>query len=406
MTKISLTRSAGRAGIAAGAAALLAFGLAAPASADPVRAQYTGNAETGTTIKMNGQNTGTNLFRLQLEDGTELTAYCIDLETGIRSSAWYHENEWANYPGEGEFTEPAKVHWILQNSYPEKTAAELAEAAGVENRRFGDEQALAATQAAIWHFSNGAELSGERPDGVREVYDYLIGAAEDLPQTAEPDASLSITPESASGEAGGVIGEFEISTSASEVPVVLGDDVPEGVELVDLETGEPVAAVNDGDTVGFNVPEDAEEGTASFSLSTTAMVQTGRLFLGEDPDKATQTLITAEGGEATVSASAGVDWTAAGEEPPATDGPSDEPSDTPSPTDGPSDEPSETPAPTDEPSDKPSAPADDNNSPSLPVTGGALAGLVAAGVAALGAGGGAIYLSRRRKAADTTDVEG
>ncbi|WP_117199364.1 LPXTG cell wall anchor domain-containing protein, partial [Nocardiopsis sp. TNDT3] len=54
----------------------------------------------------------------------------------------------------------------------------------------------------------------------------------------------------------------------------------------------------------------------------------------------------------------------------------------------------------------PSEPADDQNEPSLPVTGGALVGLVAAGVAALGAGGGALYLSRRRKAAGSQDLEG
>lgn len=34
----------------------------------------------------------------------------------------------------------------------------------------------------------------------------------------------------------------------------------------------------------------------------------------------------------------------------------------------------------------------------LPVTGGALAGLVAAGALALGGGGAALYLSRRKKA--------
>jgi TQXA domain-containing protein len=404
LTNISLTRSAGRAALAVATAGLLAFGLAAPAAADSVRAQYTGNAETGVQVRMDGANVGTNLFNLRLEDGTVLTSYCIDLETGIRTSAWYNEDEWANYPGKGDFTEPAKVHWILQNSYPRVSAAELAEAAGVSNRRFGDAEALGATQAAIWHFSNGADLTGERPDGVREVYDYLVENAEDLAQTAEPDASLSITPDSASGEAGGVVGEFEIATSASEVPVTV--EAPEGVELVDVETGEPVSTVANGDTVGFDVPEDAEDGSATFSLSTTATVQTGRLFKGEDADTPTQTLITAEGGETTVSASASADWTAGGEVPP-TDEPSETPSEQPSeqpsatPTPGPSEQPSATPTP------QPSTPADDNNRPSLPVTGGALAGLVAAGVAALGAGGGAIYLSRRRKAANTSDdIEG
>ena len=402
MTKISLTRSAGRAGLAAATAGLLAFGLAAPASAEAAHGVYTGNDQEGVSVRMNGDTVGTNLFKLELEDGTVLTAYCIDLETGIRGGAGYDESSWENYPGRGDFAEPAKVHWILQNSYPEKTAAELAAAAGVDNPRFGDAEALGATQAAIWHFSNGAEMTANEPNGVKEVYDHLIENAEDLPQTAEPDASLSITPETASGEAGGVVGEFEVASSASDIPVSIGDGAPEGVELVDIETGEPVATVNDGDTVGFNVPEGTAEGSASFSLSTTARVETGRLFLGDEESSPTQTLITAEGGDTEVSASASADWTAGGQTPP----PTDEPSESPSPTPEPSDEPSTSPSPTPTPSPEPSTPADDNNTPSLPVTGGALAGLVAAGVAALGAGAGAIYLSRRRKAADTSDVEG
>ncbi|MEU0488778.1 chaplin family protein [Nocardiopsis sp. NPDC006139] len=41
----------------------------------------------------------------------------------------------------------------------------------------------------------------------------------------------------------------------------------------------------------------------------------------------------------------------------------------------------------------------------LPLTGGALTGLVAAGIAAVGAGGAGLYFARKRKAAATTDTE-
>ena len=51
-------------------------------------------------------------------------------------------------------------------------------------------------------------------------------------------------------------------------------------------------------------------------------------------------------------------------------------------------------------------PVEGDASDSLPVTGGALAGLVAAGLAALSAGGGAVYLARKRKAtADNGGVD-
>ncbi|GAA1453565.1 thioester domain-containing protein [Nocardiopsis tropica] len=395
-------RAAGRTALAASAAAFLAFGLAAPAAADPaetyegsVRAQYLGNAETGTTVRMNGSNAGTNLFELELEDGTLIDAYCIDLETGIRPSAWYKEDAWANYPGEGDFAEPGKVRWILQNSYPSVSAAALAEAAGLTGgsaSRFGAPEALAATQAAIWHFSNGAELTARDPGGIEKVYTYLVENAEDLPQ--EPGPALSVTPETASGAAGGTVGEFTIETNASAIEVVL--EAPPGVELVDLETGESVETVDDGDTVGFSVPAGADAGEASFSLEATATVATGRLFKGES-DEPTQTLITAGDRDVTVSASASASWEGGGETAPPTEEPSEGPTEQPSGEPTPPESPA--PSPSVEPSDTPSAPVDDSDRPSLPVTGGALAGLVAAGIAALGAGGGAIYLSRKRKAA-------
>ncbi|PDP85110.1 peptidase [Glycomyces fuscus] len=409
MSNSSLPRTVGRTGLAATAAAFLAFGLAAPAAADPAetyegsaRAQYANKAENGTDVATSGGTIGTSLFNLELEDGTVLTTYCIDFETNIQRDAWYREDDWANYPGKGEFAAPAKVHWILQNAYPAKTAEELGAAAGVEG--LSQRDALGATQAAIWHFSNGVNLEEQgNSEAIKAVYAYLVENAEEMPQTAEPAPALSITPGTASGTAGETVGEFLIETNASAIPVAL--EAPEGVQLVDLENGEPVTEVGNGDTVGFSVPADAEAGQASFTLETSATVATGRLFKGEEEYQPTQTLITAEGGETSVSASASADWTVGGgETPPPTDEPSEPESPEPSEPETPeSPEPS---TPAEQPSDKPSEPADDRNEPTLPVTGGALAGLVAAGVAALGAGGGAIYLSRKRKAANGQDLEG
>ncbi|MEE2044532.1 thioester domain-containing protein [Nocardiopsis tropica] len=400
MTNSSFPRTVGRAGLAASAAAFLALGLAAPASAEPVetyegsvRGQYIGNAENGTRVNMDGGGARTSLFNLELEDGTLLTTYCIDYHTNIVGDAWYREDKWENYPGQGDFAEPGKVHWILQYGYPALSAAELGAEAEFEG--LSDADALGGTQAAIWHFSNGMTLDGDNSEGVTAVYEYLVGAAEDLPQTVEPDAALSITPGTASGTAGGTVGEFTIATNATGVPVTLA--APDGVELVDLATGESVDTVDDGDTVGFSVPAGADAGEASFSLEATARVETGRLFKGEEADQPTQTLITAEGDETTVSASASASWEGGGETAPPTEEPSEGPTEQPSGEPTPPESPA--PSPSVEPSDTPSAPVDDSDRPSLPVTGGALAGLVAAGIAALGAGGGAVYLSRKRKAA-------
>ncbi|MFY7068757.1 thioester domain-containing protein [Nocardiopsis changdeensis] len=395
MTNVSLPRALGRTTVAAGAAALLALGLAAPAAADnAVRAQYTGTTGPNSVqITMGGQNVGATMFELTLEGGDTFSAYCIDLETSTRNNAWYVEDAWANYPGKGDFTAPGKVHWILQNSYPTVSAQELGQQVNLP--RLSESHAMAATQAAIWHFTNGADL-GRAPANVTKVYRHLIESAEDLPQ--EPGPSLTVTPGTAEGEAGSTVGEFAIETSAASVPVTV--EAPAGVELVDLETGEAVSAVENGDKVGFEVPAGTEAGQASFSLETTAEVSAGRLFKGEDPAKPTQTLITAKSEDVTVSASATATWTAGGGEEPSpspSPSPSEEPSESPEPTPGPTPTPTPSESPSTPASPKPTAPDDDR--PALPVTGGALLGLVAAGVAALGAGGGAIYLSRKRKAA-------
>ncbi|MBR8744308.1 chaplin [Nocardiopsis sp. MG754419] len=58
-----------------------------------------------------------------------------------------------------------------------------------------------------------------------------------------------------------------------------------------------------------------------------------------------------------------------------------------------------------EPSDDKPAPVDQAGSPDLAVTGGALSGLVAAALAAVGAGGAGLYFARKRKAAAGADEE-
>lgn len=97
---------------------------------------------------------------------------------------------------------------------------------------------------------------------------------------------------------------------------------------------------------------------------------------------------------------------------PPTDEPTDEPTDTP--TDEPTDTPTD--APTEEPTDEPTegetpkepgeeVPADEKPQAGggLPVTGAALAGLVAAGVAAIGGGGAAVYFGRKRRPGAESD---
>ncbi|WP_338022655.1 Cys-Gln thioester bond-forming surface protein [Allosalinactinospora lopnorensis] len=346
----------------------------------------------GLKLSTSKGNIKANLFNLKLEDDTVLQTYCIDFETGIVNGADYQEDSWSNYPGKGDFAEPAKVHWILQNSYPSVGADELAEEIGVDG--LNDKEAMSGTQAAIWHFSNDVSLEGRNHDKVEKVYDYLVENAEELPQTGEPDNSLRISPSSAEGEAGSTIGEFTLETSADSVPLNL--DAPEGVELVDLETGEPVESAGDGGKFGVQVPEDAEPGEATVSASVSTNVHAGLLFKGVEGQDPTQTLITAKTGEATVESSAKVSWTEGVPEKPEEPG-----EEKPEPEPEPEPEPSEEPSPeSSEPADKKPEPEEEEEKEGgLPVTGTALTGLILAAVAALGTGATAMYLSRKRRSA-------
>ncbi|GAA4890832.1 thioester domain-containing protein [Streptomonospora salina] len=375
------------------AAATLALGLtAAPAAAEGVEGEYVGNAEGGHNVATKGgAEIGTKLFKLELDDGTVLRTYCIDFETGIVGGAKYEEDAWDNYPGKGDFAAPAKVHWVLQNSFPKVDVATLADESEVDG--LTEKDAVAGTQAAIWHFSNDVDFGdkGNDPE-VKALYDYLVGDAQDEAQSQEPEMSLSITPQQAEGTAGETVGEFLLETSADGVQVDL--DSPEDVALVDLDNGEPIeGAFTDGTEFGVQVPEDADAGAAELSASISTELHMGRLFKGSEQE--TQTLISAEQKTVSADTAAAASWSAASE-----------PSPSPSPSE--STEPPSSPSPSETPDDKPTpsesaeAPPEDDEDDDeadggLPVTGAALGGLVAAAVAALGAGAAVMYLSRKRR---------
>lgn len=365
---------------------LVPLSVTGSASAEPapyrgsVEGRYTGVAEHGHAVTMEGEPyTTTATFNVHLEESDQqLTTYCIDVRTGLVEDAWYREDQWENYPGQGDFAEPGKVHWILKNSYPVVEVEDLQGEA--QMARLTESEALTATQAAIWHFSNGVDLdrveqgpeldSNVNAGNVTHLYRYLIDNAQELPN--EPASPLTVGPDADSGLAGDTIGEFTVETSGESIPI--GVEGPDGVEVVDADSGDPVEKVSDGDVVAFSVPADTEAGEATLVLETTAAVETGRLFKGEDPEEPTQTLISAEDSEIVIGDTATVAWDAAGGTPPEVE-PTTESS--PSPV-----------------ADQAAAPA----SGGLAFTGNAVISLVAAALVAIAAGTGVVYLARRRRA--------
>src|SRR5699024_11332168 len=85
--------------------------------------------------------------------------------------AWSEAGGWLEGPQEGDHADRAS--WIVSHSYPRVTQASLAEE--VELDDLGEEQAIAATQAAIWHVLDGVDLDRDANDeAVLAVYDHLV----------------------------------------------------------------------------------------------------------------------------------------------------------------------------------------------------------------------------------------
>jgi TQXA domain-containing protein len=102
----------------------------------------------------------TDLIRLN----PNVAAYSLDF-TGIAPHypSRYQPGSWSELPHLLASGHEAEVDWILRNSFPMRSAAELSRrvrAAGypIGPANISEHEAIAATQAAIWHLTNGLAL--------------------------------------------------------------------------------------------------------------------------------------------------------------------------------------------------------------------------------------------------------
>jgi TQXA domain-containing protein/LPXTG-motif cell wall-anchored protein len=288
---------------AVAAAALLAF--AAPANADPVRGTYVGH-QPGTEAKVklkkgsNNRELSTSLLRLKV-DGTDevLLTYCIDINTSVRRVA-YAEKGWS----ETSLGDNAKyVNWILHHSVPYLSAADLTTAAGLSGTPSMPD-AVAGTQAAIWHYSDGYELRvGQNKAVVEAIYAYLTGE-KNVGMDNEPAPTLSLSPENAGGEPGDLLGPIEVSTSADSVDVAL-TGAPSGAKLLGPDKETEVTTAKNGDKLYVRVPEGTADGSAKVNADVSARVSPGRVFKAEVES---QILILADSDEVKVHDETVVSW--------------------------------------------------------------------------------------------------
>ncbi|MFC8505571.1 Cys-Gln thioester bond-forming surface protein [Streptomyces sp. NPDC057411] len=308
-------------GVARVAAATLVSGLvvagsiaiAGPAMAEEINtggaAATLGNVVDGGEIDVKvGNKTetyGGGLFDLEVKGGGSLKAYCIDLFTKTKAGTSYKEVGWDESTLHDN-KNAGKIRWILQHSYPEvNDLGALADKAKTGSLTKDD--AAAATQAAIWHFSDNVETAPKDADA-NALTKYLVAEAEKAPNQEEPKASLSVSPATLGGQAGGRLGPAKVSTNAAPgvTKVSLSADAPQGVKVVD-KSGKAITSVSNGDELYLDVPAGAGDGSAKVSLQSTTKVSIGRVF-ASTTEKRQQTLILAGSSDSTVTAQIDARW--------------------------------------------------------------------------------------------------
>ncbi|MBO0839732.1 MAG: thioester domain-containing protein [Sciscionella sp.] len=399
-----------RAGIGAsiiGASVAIAVAML-PANADPATGTVDpAQDQDGLVVNMAGEgHVPTVLFGLKLNNGNDLHTYCVELTT---SQDPKHPNmtevPWNAYPNASSaFNKNRdKINWVLHNSYPD--VQDLAALSAKTHRPLTAQEAIAGTQAAIWHYSDGATLQrnavpsgGGKSADVYALYRYLTGK-DNVGIPDEPPAALSISPESQTGKSGDKIGPFIVSTTAKSID--LTSKFPAGVTLVD-ENGKNVKSsdIANGTKIYFKVPANSADGDGSFTLNANATVDTGRLFIGSDnKDHPTQSQIVATANETSLSATGKAHWTAAPVST-TTGTPTSPPTTTSAAPTSVSSAPVAPTAPRTTPSTTaPSTPAVANasNNSNLPNTGASILGPTVLGIALVFGGGLLVFLQRRRR---------
>ena len=233
------------------------------------------------------------LMGMTIDGASGAAGYCIDIGTSIDpGESGLGEVDWDTSGVPNLDT----VGRILAAYHPNGSGPAGFEITGT------DAQRAAATQAAIWHVTDGFDLTvGDNDPVIEANYAAILAAvdADALPSSGQPDVSLSITsPEVTSGDAGTPVGPFVVSTTASSVTLTPAA----GVTVTDGE-GVPLAGpIVDG--TEFFLLSDADT-TATVTASAEATVHAGRVFVKDG----SQRLILATSVATTVDAEASASWT-------------------------------------------------------------------------------------------------
>ncbi|MFH0518530.1 thioester domain-containing protein [Streptomyces sp. M41] len=233
-------------------------------------------------------------------NGQELQVYCVDLHHGTVEGASYAETGWSNSTLSDNH-EAGKIAWILSHSYPHLDVENLAQETGIDG--LNPDTAAAATQAAIWRFSDQVDAT-PRDEAAAQLTEWLTSHAVAVD---EPRPTLQLSSSSVAGKSGEKIGPITVTTSATSVELRVSG-APDGARIVNAQ-GQPVTSAHNGEEVFFSVPTGAAPGSARLTATALSAPSLGRVF--KAVDGTSQTLILAGSAAVPVTAEATVEWAGA-----------------------------------------------------------------------------------------------
>ncbi|WP_017625668.1 thioester domain-containing protein [Nocardiopsis chromatogenes] len=291
------------------AAALALAGAPAAAAAPDGPARVERAVAEGARVRLDsGEDVATALYSLRIDDAASVAAYGAALDGEVDHSAAYVESGFEALEAPEDAAGP--VAWVVAHSYPAVDLEDL-DAPGAGGLDEG--QAIAATQAAVWHFTDGAELAGPGGSGgndprVERFYRHLVAGAERASE-APAAPTLALEPGRITGaDPAAPLGPLRVSTTGTG-PVRVEVNGAPGARLADAE-GETVAEVADGEEFYLHVPADPGAGVATVhARAGTAALSPGRAFSGRD-GVATLPVVAAEEALTGASAEVKADWAA------------------------------------------------------------------------------------------------
>ena len=234
-----------------------------------------------------------NLFTVHTSASKEgaIKAYCIELDVDIKYESDLRVGDWKDFPGTNKFKDnteiQSKVAWIAQRSYPQTDLAELIKTTGIAG--LTEQEAITATQAAIWHFTNDYKWSGLKEADqatttrVEKLFTYLTGQTNTgLKESKQPTVEAetgSITFTRSENGSEGKVGPIRFKSSQATFKLTSEFKY----ELINAQGAKVDLNAVPADTdLYLKVPADATSGEQEFKGSVTGSVYAGKLLITKD----------------------------------------------------------------------------------------------------------------------------